>query len=396
MLRRLAILALLCAIAASCSTGSVDDTTTEDPTRDSADTAPAVAELGARSERYADPALWLCRPDTDDVCDTDLDATALLPGGTTEPVPFSPAADPPVDCFYVYPTISRDPGSSSDLEPGVEEEEMVVRNQAARLGESCRVFAPMYRQRTLAALAAGESDPDTRDQAFDDVAEAFDHYLATDGAGRGVVLVGHSQGAGLLLRLLQERFDGDPAMRERLVSALLIGSTVAVPAGKDVGGALAEIPLCRADDQIGCVVTYATFRASAPPPADSFFGRVRSSEADGDELVAGCTNPGALAGGEASLTSFFPTADVANRTPEAAAVVDTPFVMVPGAVTATCVERDGFSYLEVVPQSDPGDPWPDDVGGDLTPVWGLHLVDVNLAMGDLVELVGTQGATFSR
>ncbi len=38
---------------------------------------------GYESAIYADPAHWLCRPDVDDVCDHDLDATVVRANGTT-------------------------------------------------------------------------------------------------------------------------------------------------------------------------------------------------------------------------------------------------------------------------------------------------------------------------
>ncbi len=45
---------------------------------------------------------------------------------------------------------------------------------------------------------------------------------------------------------------------------------------------------------------------------------------------------------------------------------------------------------------DPADPRVDDISGDIViggailKDWGLHLIDVNLQMGDLVALVGQQ------
>ena len=38
----------------------------------------------------------------------------------------------------------------------------------------------------------------------------------------------------------------------------------------------------------------------------------------------------------------------------------------------------------------------DDIGGDMTPEWGLHLVDMNLAMGDLVRVVREQRAAWQQ
>ena len=84
-------------------------------------------------------------------------------------------------------------------------------NQAAPLGTACRVFAPVYRQVTLTALAAGlagtplsvpEGD-DPSEIAYGDVVDAWNHYLEHDNGGRGVILVGHSQGAGILDRLIR-------------------------------------------------------------------------------------------------------------------------------------------------------------------------------------------------
>jgi hypothetical protein len=42
----------------------------------------------------------------------------------------------------------------------------------------------------------------------------------------------------------------------------------------------------------------------------------------------------------------------------------------------------------------PSDPRIDDIGGDLTPEWGLHLVDVNVAMGDLVRIARRQASAW--
>ncbi len=70
--------------------------------------------------------------------------------------------------------------------------------------------------------------------------------------------------------------------------------------------------------------------------------------------------------------------------------IDTPFVTTPGLVSAECASRDGYTYLAVTTHPDPAGPRRDDMGGDMTPTWGLHLQDVNLVMGDIVTLVGSQ------
>ena len=416
-----AALVVVVLVAAGCSadgdtsaddSGESDRTAASSPTDGAdADGAAAGGTLeryeGATSTTYADLANWVCHPDATDVCDDGLDATVVAADGTLTEQPWAAAEDPPVDCFYVYPTISRDPGPTSDLVPG-DEERFVTLNQAARLGEVCRVFAPVYRQRTLSGLVAGLSGATTTtapgatpDQPPGpaDVREAFAHYMATENDGRGVVLLGHSQGAGVLNGLVAQEVDPDPDVRDVLVAAYLMGASVTVPDGEDVGGDFENIPACRAPEQTGCVLSWATFRSDEPPPPDSFFGRPRSGDG-----VALCTNPADLAGdGPAEVSSYFPAdpsgsilsspgTDGGNAAWVAPAVgeVTAPFVTTPGLVVAECVERDGFHYLEATVRSDPSDPRADDIGGDITPQWGLHLQDVNLVMGDIVELVRSQ------
>ncbi|HZJ27807.1 MAG TPA: DUF3089 domain-containing protein [Acidimicrobiia bacterium] len=334
-----------------------------------------------------------------------MDATVVDGDGTTRRERFTPAKDAAIDCFYVYPTISTDETVNSDLVPGEDQKIFVTRQQVARLGKHCRVFAPVYRQVTLTALARSlgggtSAGTDARAMAFDDVVDAWKHDMANDNGGRGVVLVGHSQGAGLLNQLVAQEIDPSPDMRARLVSALLLGASVAVPRGTDVGGDFAKVPVCRAARQTGCVISYASFRATSPPPANSYFGRPRSGEG-----VAACVNPAAPRGGKAPLHSYFPTNgqalpggdDAAATSPQWAegVEIDTPFVALPGLVSAECVEDEGFSYLALTVHGDPADPRIDDIGGDLTPEWGMHLVDANVAMGDLVDLVGVQSCAYT-
>ncbi len=346
---------------------------------------------GHRSDVYADPAHWLCRPDLADPCDADLSATVVQPDGTTSVETYEPAKEAPVDCFYLYPTTSRDPTPNSDLVPGPEEHAS-VRSQVARLGRHCRVFAPVYRQMTLAALTSrlgGTPVPggeDTGRIAYEGALDAWKHYVDNDNQGRGVVLVGHSQGASVLNSLIKREIDGNGVLQKRLVSALLLGSSVRVPEGKDVGGDFANIPLCRRAEQTGCVITYASFRATSPPPPDSLFGRTTA------QGPVGCTNPASLTGGSTVLHPYFSASGRSDWV--RGQTVTTPFVSTPGLVTAECVTTGASTYLQLTVNADPADPRTDDIPGNLTPAWGMHLVDVSVAMGDLVQVVGSQAAAF--
>jgi hypothetical protein len=316
------------------------------------------------------------------------------------------AANPkaPIDCFYVYPTVSNDTTPNSDMVAGPEELN-VVRVQFARFGSQCRVYAPLYRQVTLTALRsflAGRPMTADRNLTYNDVLDAWNYYLEHDNQGRGVVLIGHSQGSFVLTQLIKEQIDGKP-LQSRIISALLLGTNLPVPQGKDVGGAFQHLPLCHSAKQTGCVITYASFRSNAPPPANSRFGRVA-----GENMVSACTNPAALAGGSGALHAYLSSGAsniVSNSRVQKFWVtpsqpIDTPFVSVPGLLTAECVSNDKGSYLAITVHGDPSDPRTDEITGDVVANeivladWGLHLIDVNLAMGNLVDIVGQQSKVY--
>jgi hypothetical protein len=284
------------------------------------------------------------------------------------------------------------------------EEMSVIRHQFARFGSQCRVFAPLFRQVTLTALRAGIAGrPMSVDRAlgYNDVVDAWKYYLDHDNQGRGVVLIGHSQGSGVLTQLIRNEIDGKAA-QERIVSALLLGTNLPVPKGKDVGGAFKHMPLCRSASQTGCVIAYAAFRADVPPPANSRFGRVQ-----GNDMAAACVNPASPGGGSGELRAYLASAGRGNGSsaeprPWVAPPqpITTPFVSVPGLLTAECVSNEKGTYLAVTVHGNPEDPRTDNIVGDVVvngqtqADWGLHLIDVNLAIGNLVDIVGKQAKTY--
>src|SRR5262245_42783049 len=183
-----------------------------------------------------------------------------------------------------------------------------------------------------------------------------------------------------------------------MVSAILLGVNLAVPRGKDVGGSFQHVPLCHSAAQTECVITYASFRSTVPPPANTRFGKVA-----GADMVAGCTNPAALAGGSGNLHAYLAAegrtiVGIGPRKPWVVPErpIDTPWVSVPGLLTAQCKSNENATYLEVTVHGEPAGPRVDDIVGDLVLAgqvqtdWGLHLVDFNIAIGNLIEIVGQQ------
>ena len=217
---------------------------------------------------------------------------------TTEPFKANPKA--PIDCFYVYPTVSNDPGVLSDMHADTEELN-VVKAQLARFGSKCRIYAPLYRQFTLTALRARMTGkpmdmtgvrPAT---TYEDVARQLellpgareqgprrrpDRPLPGLGPADPADLQGNRRQAGAGEDRLRHPDGHPPAGATRARTPALFKS----------------MPLCQSASQTGCVIAYASFRDTIPPPAGSLFGK-----ASGDQIAA-CSNPAALGGGTGSST----------------------------------------------------------------------------------------------
>ena len=162
----------------------------------------------AAAPDYGSDSTWLCLPGRKDVCSTPLPTTELNANGYGSKALSPVAKDPPIDCFYVYPTVSSDSGMNSDLNAG-REEKLAAEAQFARFASVCRPFAPIYRQMTLGAVAAYSAGVEHRCRSecspTRDVLAAWRNYLATRNQGRPFVLIGHSQGSLMLQMLIAAR-----------------------------------------------------------------------------------------------------------------------------------------------------------------------------------------------
>src|SRR5688572_26690637 len=106
--------------------------------------APAAADM--KPNDYADEGNWLCRPlRKGDACDVDLTTTVIAADGTMTREAFTPNPKAPIDCFYVYPTVSTDTGMNSDMTADPAETNVVLQ-QFGRFASKCRTFAPIDRK----------------------------------------------------------------------------------------------------------------------------------------------------------------------------------------------------------------------------------------------------------
>lgn len=371
---------------------------------------PATAQAKAHGPvsriDYSNPHAWLCKGNrANDVCgQADEDATIVHADGSTAIVRFKANPNAPIDCFYVYPTVSRDKSGNASM--AIEPEEIeVVRQQFARFASVCRPYAPVYRQVTLTALLArlsGRPIPVDRGMAYQDVSDAWNYYLQHDNHGRGVVLIGHSQGSEWIIQLVKHEIDGEPVQKQ-IISVILGGGELHVPVGKDVGGDFKSIPLCRSKSQIGCAIQFDSFGATSPPPAKSgLFGEPEK----GQEIA--CVNPATLGGGSGALHAYLAADGSTVIGPSPAPIqwtvpptpITTPFVEVPSLLTAECKTAWRRGYLAVAVHPDPEGKRVNDITGDVIvdghvePQWGLHLIDMNLVMGNLIDIVRTKSKAY--
>jgi hypothetical protein len=369
-------------VLAACSTTHAADspTSTAPTTTDTTTTAPAHL-TGTQP-------VWLCRPGmSNDPCAQSIDYTSISATGTSTVHDVAAAVDPAVDCFYVYPTVSGETGANANLviQPS---ETGTARAQASPFSADCKVWAPMYRQVTLRALSDAAELVTATPIAFASLLSAWKDYLANDSDGRPFVLIGHSQGAAMIIRLIQTQIDPNPTLRKRLVSAVILGGNVTVPIGKTVGGSFTNVPACASLSETGCVVAYSSFLQT--PPSGSLFGRPGTgvSFLSGQTQSAGlqvlCVNP-ANPGGSAPLAPLFPTASETQTG---------HWATYPGLYSATCESSGGATWLQVDVHHAAGDSRPvvtQSLGAD----WGLHLWDPNMTMLDLVAMVHDEISHFS-
>lgn len=348
--------------------------------------------------------VWLCKPKQENnPCTESLRATVVHTNGEFNPQETPIAKKPSINCFYVYPTVSEQETENSNLEIEPEETQVAI-DQASRFSQDCKVYAPMYKQITLTALKHEEEgkplSPTASIIAYESMASGFAEFISKYDKGKGFELIGHSQGSLLLEHLIAEQIEPNPTLSKELVGATLLGGNVLVPDGQLVGGTFKTVPACSAAAETHCVIAYSSFLKE--PPEGAYFGRANSPLTggghEGEEVV--CVNPALLSqnGAEGEL---LPYANTTRFPGELGYVEQVPtekeagvkWIESPGEYNAQCHKENGASWLQINPVGTPQDP-PEYVEESLGPDWGLHLYDVNIALGNLVRDVALEATAY--
>ena len=275
-------------------------------------------------------------------------------------------------------------------------------DQASQFSQVCTVWAPMYRQATASSIAKGLSHAkgavatleSTFGVAYDSLLGAWKTFLADDDHGRPIILLGHSQGAAILIHLIARQVDDDTALRRRLVVAILAGGNLQVPAGKTEGATFTHVPLCTSPSETGCAIAYSTFPSE--PPASSIFGRpgqgvsLQSGQSARHGQQVACVNPAALGGGTAETSPYFLSVTQTRLSPP----VSTPWVTYPDLYSATCKSKGGATWLQVSTNAGSSKAR-QTVKEKLGPTWGYHSNDINLVLGTLVRDVAGEETAFA-
>ena len=290
------------------------------------------------------PAMWISGPLAAQGQGTDWnDPAAWLPAGASEP----PQGTQRAAVFFIHPTSFLEKSAwNAPLENSEANDRaaLFVQAMGSAFTSAGPVWSPRYRQATIGAFFTDRPDAQQAlDLAYRDIESAFAVFTARNPRGP-IVLVGHSQGALLLRRLLRDHVAGTP-LAPRIAAAYLAGWPVSLEHDLPAMG----LPACTSADQSNCVLSW----LSVADPADTQMllkGYARRPGLDGKPLAGSaflCTNPltgsqDGQSGAAANLGTLVP--DFAKRTG----------TLEPQVVPAGC-GMDGFLHIGPPPKLDMGE-----------------------------------------
>lgn len=320
------------------------------------------------AQAYDDPAMWISRP-----------------GAKDDPARFRPtdmAPDPaplPAAVFFIHPTsyINRAHWNAPlDDADSIGTARRLVRGLASAFNASPQLWVPRYRQATFGAFLTDKPDRDAAiNLAYGDVRQAFATFLAAVPADQPIVLVGHSQGALHLKRLLRDEVAGKPLAR-RIAAAYVIGWPVSVVHDLPAMG----LPACASAGQPGCVASWLSF-AEPADPKETREAYLRNPALDGQLPGTSpmlCTNPLSWTIGTAAPATL-------NRGTLVPGKAEGQGDLKPGMVPARCGPD---QFLLIGP--------PPEMGDYVLPGNNYHVYDIPLFWANLRQNVAAQVASWQK
>lgn len=306
-------------------------------------------------DTYRNRTMWLARPDMHS-----------SPAQWTPPGQ-GPAINPKVAVFYIHPTSYLDRSrwnAPLDDKTANDRALLFLRGQATAFNGTGAVWAPRYRQATFGSFLTTQADANRAlDLAYRDITASFDEFLREIGPDFPIILVGHSQGALHLARLLKEKVAGTPTAR-RIIAAYVVGW----PISRTTDLPLMGLPECSRADQAGCILSWQSFAEPADTTliTDTFDATIGFNGQPRRATPMICTNPltstpDATAPASANIGALVPSADFSTATVEA------------GKVPARC---DGRGFLLIGPP-------PDGFGSYVLPGNNYHVFDFSLFWGNV-------------
>lgn len=229
---------------------------------------------------YAEPTAWAAWPGRPSGAQAVPSGTGLI----------DREGDAQADVFFVHPTtfltyvVANAPYDAQGI-PMLAVDRIVLRFEAAAFNGCCRIFAPHYRQASVAAFIRHNAESIAAIHlAYSDVLRAFDYYIAHENNGRPFIVASHSQGSIHTMRLLQERIAKSP-LQARMVAAYVIGYWI--PEEIEYAG----VPVCASAQQTECLIHWASVRLGATRrPAKAWIWLGGRYQPVGDRRLV-CVNP---------------------------------------------------------------------------------------------------------
>lgn len=274
------------------------------------------------------------------------------------------------DVFFIHPTTftaKKDEdiptAAIDDNKLNAKTDYSTILYQASVFNQHCRVFAPRYRQAHIRNFFSEDKNKAAVafEIAYEDVKTAFIYYLNNWNTGRPIIIAGHSQGAFLAERLLQEFFEGKE-LKKKLVAAYILGW----PVPRDY---YTSLKMCEDSLQTSCLVSWRTFRHGYLP---SYLRKANHADNLFRQSDAYVTNP----------LSWTITNEKANKKLNKGSVL-TRFNKV---YKNTCSATIGNSVLYV---NKPKFPW-----GFLYFTKNYHIADINLFYINIKENVAQRIRSF--